>query len=231
MEKHIVFGVSPFNSKFNEEYVFDMLYWGFIHFNHVDVIHPHEETRYLLMGCGNDDIKSRRKSRKEFGKLSSIITKYTQLKGKRLAYGRAIMFADFYHSEIYLQNYHSAKIAFNSAPDFRQLCMAQTEKALLNRKKATDDDTPPDINSQNIAVEYVLREIPFIVSLAEILSSPCHVSFSYYTRWHIADYFNQYRNLPTSSRRTDFIVKDHAKAEDEPDRTDDAFKGIQYQPL
>lgn len=39
MEKHIVFGISPFNTKFSKEYIFNMLDWGFLNFNYVDILH------------------------------------------------------------------------------------------------------------------------------------------------------------------------------------------------
>lgn len=75
METHVLFGVSPFNSKFNPEYINKMLDWGFKDFDCVDVIHPHEEAKYLLIRGGDSETKAKKKSRKEFVRISNVIDK------------------------------------------------------------------------------------------------------------------------------------------------------------
>lgn len=82
MDGKVLFGVSPFNSKFNESYIIKMLDWGFDNFEYVDVIHPHEEAKYLLLGCGDNEIKAKKKSRKEFSRISKLIESYLHYRDK-----------------------------------------------------------------------------------------------------------------------------------------------------
>ncbi|SFN97526.1 tRNA-dependent cyclodipeptide synthase [Xenorhabdus japonica] len=209
-EKHVVFGISPFNTKFNEEYIFNMLDWGFENFSRVDMIHPHEEAKYLLMGCGNNEVKSKKKSRKEFSRVRKIVNKYLHDKRKNLNYGQIMKFADFYNSNHYNRLYESVKNEYESFSDFREICVSQTEKAILNRKKSLEDISSHDDECIHVATKYILREIPFIVAPAEVLSSNCHVYISYYSNWSIADYLYKQGRKIKPSQRTSLIIKDHS---------------------
>lgn len=65
-EQQVLFGISPFNSRFSEVYLEKMLNWGFDNYDKVDILHPHEEAKYLLMGCGDNENKAKKSLEKNF---------------------------------------------------------------------------------------------------------------------------------------------------------------------
>lgn len=105
--QHVLFGISPFNSKFNEVYLGKMLDWGFNNYTCVDILHPHEEAKYLLMGCGDDLTKSKKKSRKEFYRIERVVDQYLSNNRCSLSSKKILKFTDFYDDVSY--NYFFGK--------------------------------------------------------------------------------------------------------------------------
>lgn len=213
MEKHIIFGISPFNTKFSKEYIFNMLDWGFLNFNYVDILHPYEEAKYLIMACGNNEVKARKKTRKEYNRIKKTVDEYMMLTDRKLSYGDIIKFSNFYHSSLYNNLYAMVKNEYNLCQDFREICITQTEKAIIKRRKATGSEYFFDKNHIEIAVEYIMREIPFLINSGEILSSNCHIYISYYSQWSVADYIYKNSKNMKPSKKTRLITKDHSRME------------------
>lgn len=210
MKEHVLFGISPFNTKFSELYINNMLDWGFENFRHVDVIHPHEEAKYLLMGCGNDEVKSKKKSRKEFSSINRIVEDYMKERSCGLCYGQIMKFSDFYDCPVYKDIYDRGVGEFKKYPDFKELCEQQTEKAILSRKAAVGDELRVKQQDMDIAVEYIMREIPFIVSPSELLGTDSTVHISYYAGWSVADYLYKMARDVKASSKSGLMLKDHS---------------------
>ncbi|MEQ5055977.1 tRNA-dependent cyclodipeptide synthase [Klebsiella michiganensis] len=213
MEQHVVFGVSPFNTKFSSQYIEDMLNWGFENFINVDVLHPHEEARYLLMGCNNNEVKARKKSRKEFVRIERIVDSVLERNGRSLSSGRIMKFSDFYDLACYQDLYESAKKEFNTQAEFQNICLEQSKKTILSRRKATCGEGNLVTTDVHIATEYIFREIPFILSPAELMLSKMNISISYYSGWSVADYIYNKGIYIKPSTRTGLIIKDHSEME------------------
>jgi tRNA-dependent cyclodipeptide synthase len=208
--KHVLFGISPFNSKFNENYIKNMLEWGFDNYEHVDVLHPHEEAKYLLIGAGDNEVKARKKSRKEFYRIERAINNYLSMSGHDFFAKRILKFSDFYADELYKKNVEIIKEDFKNNENFHSLCITQSYKAILNRKNAISKTS--EIKEQDIiiATEYIIREIPFIISPSLLSSSLTSLHISYYCSWPIADYVYAGKLSISPSSDTKIIVKDHS---------------------
>lgn len=208
--KHVLFGISPFNSKFNENYIKNMLAWGFYNYDYVDVLHPHEEARYLLMGAGDNEVKARKKSRKEFYRMERSINDYLAMSGCNFFSKKILKFSDFYTDELYKKNIEIIREDFKNNEDFHTLCIDQSYKAIVNRKNAINKAS--EIKQQDIivATEYIIREIPFIISPSRLLSSYNSVHISYYCSWPIADYIYAGKLSITPNSGTKIIIKDHS---------------------
>lgn len=206
----VLFGVSPFNSKFSEGYLHNMLEWGFDNYRHVDILHAHEESRYLLMGCGNDENKARRYSRKEFNRAERVINKLLAKKGKSLSSGGILKFSDFYSNESYKYFMEKVRKDYVRNKEFYNLCREHSHKAIMHRKKSTNNDTVISDKEVDIAVEYILIELPFLIAPSVLLSTHNEIDVSYYCDWSVADYLYNGKLSLMPYSKTRLVIKDHA---------------------
>ncbi|EAA9929021.1 tRNA-dependent cyclodipeptide synthase [Salmonella enterica] len=121
-EQQVLFGISPFNSRFSDVYLENMLDWGFDNYDKVDILHPHEEARYLLMGCGDNENKAKKKSRKEFYRAERIIHNYISKNGCTLSSGKILRFSDFYGNIAYQYFLEKIRKDYSDNSDFYTLC-------------------------------------------------------------------------------------------------------------
>ncbi|MDR5874628.1 tRNA-dependent cyclodipeptide synthase [Vreelandella gomseomensis] len=209
-EKHVLFGVSPFNSKFNDKYIRKMLEWGFENYSYVDVLHPHEEARYLLMGCGNKSNKAKKKSRAEFNRVERITNDYLEKSGHTLSSGKILKFSDFYAKELYKSYVEKIRECYEKNEEFYEICAKQTYKVINKRKDSTNKDGKVTQREIDIASEYIIREIPFLIAPSALLSTDNDIHISYYCSWPVADYLFD-EKLPVSPQSaTKIVIKDHA---------------------
>lgn len=207
--EHVLFGISPFNSKFNEKYLERMLEWGFDNYNYVDVLHPHEEARYLLMGCGDEESKSKKKSRKEFVRTNRIVNNYLLKTGRNLFSGRVLKFSDFYQNLTYQYILEKIKKDYYKDKMFYSLCSEQSRKAILQRKRSINNHGAIIQREVDIATEYIIRELPFLIEPSVLLSTDKGVHISYYCTWPIADYLYDGKLSLSPHSTTRVVVKDH----------------------
>ncbi|EBB0848799.1 tRNA-dependent cyclodipeptide synthase [Salmonella enterica] len=208
-EQQVLFGISPFNSRFSEVYLEKMLNWGFDNYDKVDILHPHEEARYLLMGCGDNENKAKKKSRKEFYRAERIIHDYISKTGCTLSSGKILRFSDFYGNIAYQYFLEKVRKDYSDNSDFYTLCTEQSEKAIIKRKISTENKNIINKKDIEIATEYILRELPFLIAPSVLLATDCNVHISYYCTWPVADYLYQ-DNLSLSPHSyTKIVIKDH----------------------
>lgn len=207
--EHVLFGISPFNSKFNEEYLNKMLDWGFRNYTYVDVLHPHEEARYLLMGCGDEENKSRKKSRKEFFRTDRIVSDYLLRTGSNLFSERVLRFYDFYQDPTYQYVLENVRKDYYKDEEFYSLCSEQSRKAILQRKNSVNNYDVTTQKEIDIGTEYIIRELPFLIVPSILLSTDREIHISYYCTWPIADYLYSEKLSLSPHSTTKIVVKDH----------------------
>lgn len=208
-QQHVLFGVSPFNSKFTAEYLYKMLDWGFDNYNKVSVVHPCEEARYLLIACGDDETKARKKCRKEFNRVDKIIDSYLAMNNISLASGHILKFSSFYHIPQYQYFLEKCRCDYLNNQEFQSLCNEQSMKVVLQRSKHTQKKPTLDQNGIAIATEYILMELPFLIAPSVILSMDEDIHISYYCEWPVADFLYKGKLSLTAFSRTKLVIKDH----------------------
>lgn len=62
---HILLGISPFNSKFSQNYIHQLIDWSSKNFKNVTVLLAGDEAKNLLEALGTPTTKAERKVRKE----------------------------------------------------------------------------------------------------------------------------------------------------------------------
>lgn len=209
-EQHVLFGVSPFNSRFSDMYIERMLNWGFDNYDKVDVIHPHEESRYLLIGCGDNENKARKKARKEFNRAERTIYDYLSKNGRLLSSGKILRFSDFYNNIAYQYFLEKVRKDYTEDRNFYDLCVKQSEKAIIKRKISTANNNIINKKDIEIATEYIIRELPFLIAPSVLLATDSNIHISYYCTWPVAEYL-YHNNLSLSPHSyTKIVIKDHA---------------------
>ncbi|RBO91145.1 tRNA-dependent cyclodipeptide synthase [Pseudochrobactrum asaccharolyticum] len=208
-KSHVLFGISPFNSKFNEFYLTRMLKWGFENYECVDVLHPYEEAKYLLMGCGDDVNKARKKSRKEFYRTERAVNCFLKNNESSLYCDKVLKFSDFYNIAIYDYLYEKVNYLFNNDELFCSICKEQSYKAILQRKNATFSKNTIDEDKLNVATNYILRELPFIIAPSTLIKTNDIIHVSYYCTWPIVEYIYSGNILLNPYSKTKIIIKDH----------------------
>lgn len=208
-KQHVLFGISPFNSKFNESYINEMLLWGFNNYINVDVLHPYEEARYLLMGCGDDEGKAKKKSRKEYCRVERVIDNYLLTTGSSLFSKKIIKFHDFYNNSTYKSILEKVRRNYHEDEGFHYVCLEQSRKAIMQRKRSVNNHAEITQFDLDIAVEYIIRELPFILSPSLLLSVDNNIHISYYCTWPVLDYLNNKSFHLLSCFNTRVFVRDH----------------------
>lgn len=209
-KEHVLFGISPFNSKFNKVYLEKMLEWGFENYRNVDVLHPHEAARYLLIGCGDESVKANKKSRKEFHRTEQVVNTYLLKSNNLLCAGKILKFSDFYNNVLYKYLSDIIRKSYDDNKVFYQLCMEQSQKAVTQRKRSIGSHKVTLPYEIEMATQYILEEIPFIIAPSLLFSTNNAVHISYYCNWPIAAYLykGELSILPFTGTR--LIIKDHA---------------------
>ncbi len=74
MKQHVMIGVSPFNSRFSEKYITELIYWCAKKFDSIDILLPDIESAMLLiLASGATKIKAERKTKKELNRIRRIL--------------------------------------------------------------------------------------------------------------------------------------------------------------
>ncbi|WP_142417009.1 tRNA-dependent cyclodipeptide synthase [Bartonella massiliensis] len=74
MKQHLMIGISPFNSRFSEKYITELIYWSAKKFNSIDVLLPDLESAMLLvLASGATKAKAERKTKKELNRIRRIL--------------------------------------------------------------------------------------------------------------------------------------------------------------
>lgn len=210
-EQHVLFGISPFNSKFDKNYLKRMLGWGFSHYHSVDILHPYEEASYLLIGCGDKAIKAKKKSRKEFYRIEKVIKEYQQETCNALCCERILKFADFYNNRSYKSILEKIRMDYKNKKEFYDICREQSYKAIMQRKKSVNNHNIVTKQQIDIATEYVIREMPFLIAPSAILSTEESIHISYYCTWPVADYLYSNKLSLTPFPGTKIVIQDHCQ--------------------
>lgn len=79
--RHVLIGISPFNSRFSEDYIHRLIGWAVREFQHVSVLLAGKEAANLLEALGTPNGKAERKVRKEVSRNRRFAEKALEAHG------------------------------------------------------------------------------------------------------------------------------------------------------
>ena len=187
---HVLFAISPFNSKFSQDYIISVMDWAVGRFKHVDILLPSEaDASRLLMAVGNSSKKALRKTRQEIQRhLSCIELIHKHYKQKNIKI-RATKFSDYTNNSCYIRLYKLFVSAYHESVQLASVCREMSRQAILGRLRLRDivvnsEDVPEA--AIDIALPYIFAEMPFYLNSAGILDRESSV-FIYHRRWPVGE--------------------------------------------
>ncbi|ARV91118.1 tRNA-dependent cyclodipeptide synthase [Bacillus thuringiensis serovar roskildiensis] len=182
---HALIGISPFNSRFSDEYINRLIEWALHTFDDVSVLLAGKEAANLLEALGTPKGKAERKVRKEVSRNRRAAEKALKEHGGNV---NAIhTFSDFNDNSAYNSMRAEAEHNFLNETHFRNACLEMSHAAILGRARGTNIDIDQISNDMlNIAVEYVIAELPFFIGGAEILGTQETVLI-YHKPWELGE--------------------------------------------
>ncbi|MED4919407.1 tRNA-dependent cyclodipeptide synthase [Geobacillus thermodenitrificans] len=181
---HILLGISPFNSKFSQNYIHQLIDWSSKNFKNVTVLLAGDEAKNLLEALGTPTTKAERKVRKEIRRHFRFSEEALRKNGREID---IYTFSDFKNNKIYNEVYQNVIYYFEKDEKFRKSCLAMSHDALSSRAKSLNmEDIEITDNMLFHSVKYVLAELPFFLSGASILGYKESV-LAYHRPWKLGE--------------------------------------------
>ncbi|MDX1924207.1 MAG: tRNA-dependent cyclodipeptide synthase [Rickettsiaceae bacterium] len=164
-------GVSPFNSYFSVETIFNILYNTRQNFDDFAIFIPDKISYFTLKAQGYEDNRIKHKIRKQENYLINRVKKaldylYGEESGPK-HYNKIILLSEIEKIAKYQEVYNECIEIFNQDETFKNGCLQTSEWVLASGHKLTEEEISMD--AKNIAVEYFLRELPLFLKAPEIL--------------------------------------------------------------
>ncbi|MEX2657024.1 MAG: tRNA-dependent cyclodipeptide synthase [Balneolales bacterium] len=166
---HVVLGVSPFNSYYNERRLSNLLTWSASHFKQTDVFIPDTPTIWTLEAGGYPLKRATHKTKRQIRYLTNKVTRAIESTDDShqiavLPWSVMSEEYDTYHSL-----YERCKAAFTHDTTFRHACLDATEEVMENRSRDTHE---PSTSDRLRAVDYLMAELPIILFAPELFDVP-----------------------------------------------------------
>lgn len=184
--RHILIGISPFNSRFSEPYISAVMSWAADRFEQIDILLPCEtEASRLLTATGNTPEKALKKTRREIRRHMRYLEPLQQAFGERGFDVRVVQFSDYAADNSYCALYQQVLDAYRSSADFADTCRDMARQAIMGRLRgigaATDRISDAEID---LALPYIFAEMPFYLDGAGLLGKDQSV-LVYHRPWPI----------------------------------------------
>ena len=186
--KHVLLGISPFNSRFSDTYVARLTHWAHQHFARVDILLAGERTAALQLEALDTPVgKARYKARRAIRRNRRSVEEALAQLGDAADSVRVFQVSDFAEQPAY-QHFHTlAADAYERDPAFRSACLGMAEKAVLGRLRTVHGrDTPVTAEQAQHAVAYVLAELPFFLHTPALLGLEESL-LAYHQPWELGE--------------------------------------------
>ena len=196
-KEHILLGISPFNSYFSEEMIGHWIRWAHRTFSSFNIFVPDTLPIYTFLALGYDEAKSKNKAKRQASYLKNKI--FRALSKENFSEEEStnlLIDMDFLQkNESYNYLKERCYKLYSENIEFQNECDKSTGWVL-------NGQTIKDINrasNQNIAVRYILDEMPLFMNTPSILNIPSSL-FSYH---QIPEFINY---LYTNHNDNNFIA-------------------------
>lgn len=166
--------VSPFNSYFSSEKIFQICEWVNNYYEDFAIFFPDKISKYNLDAIGYDESKIHQKVNKQDNHTRNRINKALEMfyekypnKAKIPIYTISILKENNLYQSMY-QNYLTM---FYNNKDFRTSCQEMVQSYINNNFRKISTEINEFINSTAtyIASQYLLFELPAMINMADII--------------------------------------------------------------
>lgn len=181
--QHVILGISPFTSKYNESYIRKLIRWANINFHDFSILLAGEEAKNLLECLGYSTSKSNRKVRKELNRQIRFCEDEILRCNKNVT-NRIHRFSDFRKNIAYIDIYQQVVNQFNEDSNFRDNCLKMSFEALQSKKENINSSLTITAEALEYAAQYVLAELPFFLNANPIINTQ-ETLMAYHAPWEL----------------------------------------------
>ncbi|WP_406604178.1 tRNA-dependent cyclodipeptide synthase [Bartonella gliris] len=188
MKQHLMIGISPFNSRFSEKYITQLIYWSAKKFKNIDVLLPDIESAMLLiLASGSTKAKAEKKTKKELNRIRRILYNIHNYDNLEKSF-RILDFSQYKQSENYKILKSKAIDLYKTNSKFNELCTKMSIQAVGHRAKSVGLSTEEikSLETTNISLEYIFDEVPFYVNTPSLLNIESSV-LAYHREWPVGE--------------------------------------------
>lgn len=183
---HALIGVSPFNSRFSLDYLRSLFSWAQHTFVRFDVLLAGADASLQLEALGTPAGKARYKARGAVRRNRRDVTDTLSDLGLTSAVDVHAV-DDFVDSTAYRRWRDQVTKVFAESDPFRTACLEMSRKAIAGRQRSvTGSCASVDDKQAQMAVGYVLAELPFFVATPDLLDVPASV-LVYHRPWELGE--------------------------------------------
>ncbi|WP_375707512.1 tRNA-dependent cyclodipeptide synthase [Bartonella sp. AA1HLJMS] len=188
MKQHLMIGISPFNTRFSEKYITELICWAAKKFKDIDVLLPDIESAMLLiLASGSTKAKAERKTKKELNRIRRILYNIHDSYNLEKSF-RILDFSQYKQNENYKKLKLKAIDLYKTNQKFSELCTKMSIQAVERRAKSVglSIEETKNLETTNISLEYIFDEIPFYVNSPSLLNRENSV-LAYHREWPVGE--------------------------------------------
>lgn len=166
-KEHVLLGISPFNSYFSEENIFNLIKWASDNFSRFHVFIPDTLPMYTFLALGYTKEKSIKKAKRQAAYLKNKVNRVFKKMGysDEFALHLLIDMAFLERNPIYINLKNLCYRLYEKNVIFRDQCNLSTEWVLKGHHAHMDSLDP------QLAVHYILHEMPLFCDTPSILDT------------------------------------------------------------
>lgn len=162
--EHVVLGISPFNSYFTAQTIYNSIIWAYNNFKEINIFIPDRLPVHTFLACGYSLDQAEKKVRRQTNYLINKIDKALQLiaNEKPKLQKSLILIDDLDINEEYGNVLFEIYEKYKKDACFKNFCLEAT--------KSVTSENKGFIMNLDIAVNYFLRELPLLVNSPNIFN-------------------------------------------------------------
>lgn len=185
--RHLLIGISAFNSRFSDAYVAKLVGWASRTADAFDVLLSGDEAAYLLEATGTPPGRARAKARKAVGRNRRSVEDALRELGPNAGGAQIFTFADFAADASYRELKDEVTGLFQSDQCFHDACTEMSRQAISSRLRTVRSSTAEvSADQAEPAARYVLAELPFFLAAPDILGVDESL-LVYHRPWELGD--------------------------------------------
>lgn len=165
--QHALVGISPFNNYYSHARICSLLQWAQGAFQSFSVLLPGEEAALTLIAAGEPAHTAATKARLQISKLRSRALDAMSRIGISNGQSRVFSLAQFAENSVYKQSRRDVRDCYLRDARFRELCLDAARTVVAKR---LPEGVAPTAVQMEIAVEYLMAEIPLLLDTPSILN-------------------------------------------------------------